>query len=136
MAVQPQQDRGGAEPSRREGAKEAQDSDDDSDVESEADRGDEERTGDAGVGSGEEERVAVACDDGCVRLFTVEGDTDGLQYLRTLPKVKGEGRREGESCRICVAPTHSGWGWDGAGRVLSLAWNSSGTRVFAGGSDG
>lgn len=33
--------------------------------------------------------LALACDDGCVRLYNVT-DTDKLVYKRTLPRVSGE----------------------------------------------
>ncbi|GBG66273.1 hypothetical protein CBR_g57871 [Chara braunii] len=55
------------------------------------------------------QRVAVACDDGRVRLYTVEDGTDGMTFERSLPPVTG--------------------------RVLSVAWATS-DKLFAGGADG
>lgn len=37
----------------------------------------------------EDPRVAIACDDGCVRIYTIP-DSDELVYNRTLPRVSGE----------------------------------------------
>lgn len=55
------------------------------------------------------QKVAVACDDGCVRLFTLlEGEN--LVYQRSFPRVLG--------------------------RILSVAWSVDATKVFSGGSDG
>lgn len=34
-------------------------------------------------------RVAIACDDGCVRIYTIP-DSDELIYNKTLPRVSGE----------------------------------------------
>lgn len=34
-------------------------------------------------------RVAIACDDGCVRVYSVSGE-DELTYVRSLPRVSGE----------------------------------------------
>lgn len=34
------------------------------------------------------QRLAIACDDGCVRLYNVS-DTDGLTYYRSFPRVSG-----------------------------------------------
>ena len=33
--------------------------------------------------------LAIACDDGCVRIYTVP-ESDGLIYNKTLPRVSGE----------------------------------------------
>ena len=33
--------------------------------------------------------LAIACDDGCVRIYTVP-ESDGLTYNKTLPRVSGE----------------------------------------------
>lgn len=33
--------------------------------------------------------VAIACDDGCVRIYTIS-DSDELEYNRSLPRVSGE----------------------------------------------
>ncbi|XP_024544921.1 WD repeat-containing protein PCN isoform X1 [Selaginella moellendorffii] len=51
--------------------------------------------------------IAAACDDGSVRLFTLN---DSMTYKKAFPRVKG--------------------------RVLSVAWSLDGKRVYAGGSDG
>uniref|UniRef100_A0A2P2LV92 Transducin-related family protein n=2 Tax=Rhizophora mucronata TaxID=61149 RepID=A0A2P2LV92_RHIMU len=53
--------------------------------------------------------VAIACDDGCVRLYTVP-DSDELTYFKTLPRVSG--------------------------RVLSVAWSPDANRIYSGSSDG
>ncbi|KAJ7533600.1 hypothetical protein O6H91_13G056600 [Diphasiastrum complanatum] len=76
----------------------------DSDVCGESDS-DEELTDDA-----MEQRLAVACDDGSVRLFTVNESKDAISYRSSFPRVKG--------------------------RILSVAWHSDGSRLYAGGSDG
>ncbi|XP_072972619.1 WD repeat-containing protein PCN-like [Typha angustifolia] len=55
------------------------------------------------------QRLAVACDDGCVRLYYVP-DKDGLKYIRTLPRVSG--------------------------RILSVAWSHNAKSIFSGSSDG
>lgn len=56
-----------------------------------------------------EERIAVACDDGCIRLFHVD-QPSGLHFIKAFPRV--------------------------AGRILSVAWSTNGSRIFSGGSDG
>ncbi|KAG1361265.1 WD repeat-containing protein PCN [Cocos nucifera] len=53
--------------------------------------------------------LAVACDDGCVRLYNVS-DTDGLTYYRSFPRVSG--------------------------RILSVAWSHDAKLIFFGSSDG
>jgi WD40 repeat protein len=55
-------------------------------------------------------RIAVACDDGAVRLFTA-AEGSPLMLSKTLAKVKGA-------------------------RMLSVAWHPDGRRLFAGSSDG
>lgn len=55
-------------------------------------------------------RLAVACDDGCVRLFSVEPGMPGVSYAKSLPKVEG--------------------------RTLAVAWHPSGKFIVSGGSDG
>ncbi|CAK9225547.1 unnamed protein product [Sphagnum troendelagicum] len=57
-----------------------------------------------------EQRVALACEDGCVRIFAVADRQLGMLYRQSLPRIKG--------------------------RVLSVAWTWDGTQVLAGGSDG
>ncbi|CAN1190353.1 WD repeat-containing protein PCN [Linum perenne] len=58
----------------------------------------------------EETRLAIACDDGCVRIYTIP-DADGLLiYSRTLPRVSG--------------------------RTLSVTWSCDASRIFSGSSDG
>lgn len=62
------------------------------------------------VSNGSEgQRVAVGCDDGCVRLY-VASDADGFYYRRSLPRVSG--------------------------RVLSVAWRLDAKQIFSGSSDG
>ncbi|KAJ8773266.1 hypothetical protein K2173_028443 [Erythroxylum novogranatense] len=53
--------------------------------------------------------VAIACDDGCVRLYRIP-DSDEFIYYRTLPRVSG--------------------------RVLSVTWSADATRIYSGSSDG
>ncbi|KAI3951256.1 hypothetical protein MKW92_035487 [Papaver armeniacum] len=57
----------------------------------------------------EDPRLAIGCDDGCVRIYVVS-DSDQLTYNRTLPRVSG--------------------------RVLSVAWSSVAKSIFSGSSDG
>lgn len=57
-----------------------------------------------------EHRFAVACDDGAVRIYTVEDGAPGARYTRSLPRTEG--------------------------RVLSLAWHPNGRVVVAGDSTG
>ncbi|KAI3460141.1 hypothetical protein Pfo_016804 [Paulownia fortunei] len=54
-------------------------------------------------------RLAIACDDGCVRIYSVS-DAEKLIYNRTLPRVSG--------------------------RALSVTWSSDATRIYSGSSDG
>ncbi|KAJ6399916.1 hypothetical protein OIU84_015550 [Salix udensis] len=53
--------------------------------------------------------LAIACDDGCVRIYTVP-ESDGLIYNKTLPRVSG--------------------------RVLSVTWSPDASRIYSGSSDG
>lgn len=53
--------------------------------------------------------VAVACDDGCVRFYTMAG-AEELAYYKALPRVSG--------------------------RTLSVAWNPNGKMIYSGSSDG
>ncbi|KAK9129714.1 hypothetical protein Sjap_010201 [Stephania japonica] len=57
----------------------------------------------------ENQRVAIGCDDGCVRLYAVS-DSDRLTYNRSLPRVSG--------------------------RILSVAWSVDASIIFSGSSDG
>ncbi|CAN0843781.1 WD repeat-containing protein PCN [Linum grandiflorum] len=54
-------------------------------------------------------RLAIACDDGCVRLYTIL-ESEELVYNRTLSRVSG--------------------------RTLSVTWSSDASRIFSGSSDG
>ncbi|KAG8390975.1 hypothetical protein BUALT_Bualt01G0139700 [Buddleja alternifolia] len=54
-------------------------------------------------------RLAIACDDGCVRIYCVS-DEEKLTYSRTLPRVSG--------------------------RTLSVTWSSDANRIYSGSSDG
>lgn len=56
------------------------------------------------------QRVALACEDGVVRIFEVATAQQGLVYQKSFPRVKG--------------------------RILSVAWTWDGGRLVAGGSDG
>ncbi|KAL3505112.1 hypothetical protein ACH5RR_034953 [Cinchona calisaya] len=57
----------------------------------------------------ENTRLAVACDDGCVRIYTISS-TDKLTYSRSLPRVSG--------------------------RTLSVTWSPATSRIYSGSSDG
>ncbi|KAJ0696515.1 putative transcription factor WD40-like family [Helianthus annuus] len=53
--------------------------------------------------------IAVACDDGCVRLYNIS-ESDQLNYFKSLPRVNG--------------------------RVLSVTWSPDAKRIYSGSSDG
>lgn len=55
-------------------------------------------------------RLAVACDDGCVRLFSVQAEDGAVVYNRTFSKT--------------------------GGKALSVAWHSNGDRLASGHSNG
>ncbi|XP_008778520.1 WD repeat-containing protein PCN-like isoform X1 [Phoenix dactylifera] len=55
------------------------------------------------------QRLAVACDDGCIRLYNAF-DTDGLTYIRSFPRVSG--------------------------RILSVTWSHDAKLIFSGTNDG
>ncbi|XP_021851251.2 WD repeat-containing protein PCN [Spinacia oleracea] len=57
----------------------------------------------------ENRRLALACDDGCVRLYTIP-DTNELTYHKSLPRVSG--------------------------RALSVTWSADGNFIYSGSSDG
>ncbi|CAK9152943.1 unnamed protein product, partial [Ilex paraguariensis] len=57
----------------------------------------------------EDARVAIACDDGCVRIYSID-ESDRLNYCRSLPRVSG--------------------------RVLSVTWSPDANRIYSGSSDG
>ncbi|GFP84089.1 cirhin [Phtheirospermum japonicum] len=57
----------------------------------------------------ENTRLAVACDDGCVRIYCVS-DSEKLTYNRMLPRVSG--------------------------RTLSVTWSPDASRIYSGSSDG
>lgn len=57
----------------------------------------------------ENSRIALACDDGCVRLYNFS-DADELTYHRSLPRVSG--------------------------RALSVTWSLDGSLIYSGSSDG
>nr|DAD35791.1 TPA_asm: hypothetical protein HUJ06_006431 [Nelumbo nucifera] len=59
--------------------------------------------------SAKDPRIAIGCDDGCVRIYIVS-DSDELTYSRTMPRVSG--------------------------RVLSVAWSIDAKLIFSGSSDG
>lgn len=62
-----------------------------------------------GQNDAESTRLAIACDDGCVRIYSVS-DSEQLIYNRTLPRVSG--------------------------RTLSVTWSSDANRIYSGSSDG
>ncbi|KAK9065678.1 hypothetical protein SSX86_015079 [Deinandra increscens subsp. villosa] len=53
--------------------------------------------------------IAVACDDGCVRIYNIS-ESDQLNYYKSLPRVSG--------------------------RVLSVTWSLDAKRIYSGSSDG
>ncbi|KAL4290096.1 hypothetical protein GQ457_14G002240 [Hibiscus cannabinus] len=57
----------------------------------------------------EDRRVAIACDDGAVRIYIIS-DMDKLVYLKSLPRVSG--------------------------RALSVTWSHDSSRIYSGSSDG
>ncbi|OMO85087.1 hypothetical protein CCACVL1_10432 [Corchorus capsularis] len=57
----------------------------------------------------EDRRVALACDDGAVRLYTIS-DSDKVIYYKSLPRVSG--------------------------RILSVTWGHDSNRIYSGSSDG
>ncbi|MQM05672.1 hypothetical protein Taro_038481 [Colocasia esculenta] len=57
----------------------------------------------------ENQRLAIACDDGCVRLY-ISSESDGLTYKRSFPRVNG--------------------------RALSVTWSLDAKLIFSGSSDG
>uniref|UniRef100_A0A803M2L7 Uncharacterized protein n=1 Tax=Chenopodium quinoa TaxID=63459 RepID=A0A803M2L7_CHEQI len=57
----------------------------------------------------ENRRLALACDDGCVRLYTIP-DTNELTYHKSMPRVSGRG--------------------------LSVTWSTDGNFIYSGSSDG
>lgn len=67
----------------------AERNDSDSSDESDSDDEDEE-SGAAQASERQRQRVAVACDDGCARLFAVDDATNELQYAKALPRVEGK----------------------------------------------
>ncbi len=62
------------------------------------------------VSPGESPAVAVACDDGVLRLFGADGGSPGVHYRRSFAHVEG--------------------------RVLAVAWHPSGRTLVSGHSDG
>lgn len=54
-------------------------------------------------------RLALACDDGCVRMYGIS-DSEKLTYLRSMTRVSG--------------------------RILSVAWSPDGNFIYSGSSDG
>lgn len=57
----------------------------------------------------EDTHVAIACDDGCVRIYSIS-DSDQLAYSKSLPRVSG--------------------------RVLSVTWSPDAKMIYSGSSDG
>ncbi|KAM7514426.1 hypothetical protein LguiA_004009 [Lonicera macranthoides] len=57
----------------------------------------------------EDSLVALACDDGCVRIYSFS-DSDQLTYNKSLPRVSG--------------------------RILSVAWSPDGNMIYSGSNDG
>ncbi|KAL3698853.1 hypothetical protein R1sor_012929 [Riccia sorocarpa] len=82
----------------------------DDDESSSSDRENEDEKSRPAVKNSVEQGVAVGCDDGCVRIFTVGDSQSGMVYRKAFPRVKG--------------------------RILSVAWSTDASRIYAGGSDG
>ncbi|RAL47229.1 hypothetical protein DM860_013194 [Cuscuta australis] len=57
----------------------------------------------------EDSHIAFACDDGCVRIYSVSC-SDDVVHKRSLPRISG--------------------------RILSVTWNAEGNKIFSGSSDG
>jgi U3 small nucleolar RNA-associated protein 4 len=70
----------------------------------------EEEEGDKAISENQPPRLAAACDDGCVRLFTIEPGIPGAVYYKSLPKVEG--------------------------RTLAVAWHPSRIFLVSAGSNG
>ena len=64
----------------------------------------------SGLHAGTSQRVAVACDDGALRIFEAQEGVAGLQYFKTLPRTEG--------------------------RVLSAAWHPDSNTIVTGTSSG
>ena len=62
------------------------------------------------LAAGSYSRVAVACDDGCLRIFRIEADEHGLIYESSLPALKH--------------------------RLLSVTWHPNAKTLVTGTSDG
>lgn len=60
--------------------------------------------------TGTSQRIAVACDDGALRIFEAQEGVAGLQYVKTLPRTEG--------------------------RVLSAAWHPDSNTIVTGTSSG
>lgn len=46
------------------------------------------------------ESIAIACDDGCVRLYNIS-NSDGFTYYKALPRVSGEILASYSDCDMC-----------------------------------
>lgn len=62
------------------------------------------------VSAGDSQRVAVACDDGALRIFEAQPGVQGLQYVKSFPRTDG--------------------------RVLSAAWHPDTKSIVTGTSSG
>ena len=60
--------------------------------------------------AGDSQRVAVACDDGALRIFEAQPGVQGLQYVKSFPRTQG--------------------------RVLSAAWHPDTRSIMTGTSSG
>lgn len=84
--------------------------------------------------------VAIACDDGCVRIYTIS-ESDELVYNRSLPRVSGEiafflvESLFGTSC-FCRINLLIQLVILFSGRVLSVTWSPDGNKIYSGSSDG
>lgn len=71
----------GSSSTRIQGSEEMDSKDEESSSSSDSDEDEPERKA---------QRVALACEDGVVRLFEVAGAKDGLVYQKSFPRVKGK----------------------------------------------
>lgn len=87
--------------------------------------------------------VAIGCDDGWVRLYSIPG-SDKLTYNKSLPRVSGEISTLFLSqsfrvlscyfvCMLLFSPCSP---MLLSGRVLSVTWSLDAKRIFSGSSDG
>ncbi|MBA0738424.1 hypothetical protein Gogos_011778, partial [Gossypium gossypioides] len=69
----------------------------------------------------DDRRVAIACDDGAVRIYTIS-NLDKFIYHKSLPRVSGEMSTPEKLFLL--------------GRALSVTWSHDSNRIYSGSSDG